>query len=617
MTVEYLVMGETGRKTYFKKENNKLTRIKYREYSLATKPAKKSKSAAKNSKISDDEETLVFSDEEKAEPVPRFFGNSLSKKEKFISKNPEKTKNGNSSSDSDEKPKKSKTHAILDSSSSDEKPKKSKKRSDSEDSDEKPKKSKKHADSDSDEKPKKSKKNAILDSSSSDEKPKKSKKQSDSDSSSSDEKSKKSKKPSDSDSDEKPKKSKKPSVKAPDSDDEPEKETESDSPIEGGKKLKRRVKKSRKSRSDINDVSMDDVKKTLGTLLSRKDRISEILGSSFSNEMLGLINDNISVPSTLPPKSMTNESSITYGIEGGGGDEQTIDGGGFHKISRQEYIIPEIVRCRVEDPYVSWENTYPEYLPVEHTQKIDNENADPEIITKEVQDEIRNGKRKQLIDTMIQFDDSGRPKNPYGRTGVRGKGVFMFWGPNWYVFPLFLRRHRTESSNEGVIELMTLKSKDRFYCPTPSYSKIDPDTISISSQLNDALKKCDVNLDSIISDANKISTNKFYLDSSKNTDNAWALMCVYVYNVGNKVFNNSCVEWIPLKTYSTLEQQMDAEHLQIINEILGEQLIDVETVDPEIADTLQSAQEPQIPQTQQSPRSARIGGFVKLVGHQH
>ena len=40
---------------------------------------------------------------------------------------------------------------------------------------------------------------------------------------------------------------------------------------------------------------------------------------------------------------------------------------------------------------------------------------------------------------MVQFDETGAPRNPMGRTGMTGRGLLGKWGPNHAADPIVTR----------------------------------------------------------------------------------------------------------------------------------------------------------------------------------
>lgn len=58
---------------------------------------------------------------------------------------------------------------------------------------------------------------------------------------------------------------------------------------------------------------------------------------------------------------------------------------------------------------------------------------------------------------MVKYSiEEGLPLFPYGRTGVKGRNTFFYWGPN-HALQIMLTRRLSANS---VIEVLIAKSKD-------------------------------------------------------------------------------------------------------------------------------------------------------------
>ena len=58
--------------------------------------------------------------------------------------------------------------------------------------------------------------------------------------------------------------------------------------------------------------------------------------------------------------------------------------------------------------------------------------------------------KRQTFEGSITFDDHGRPRNPRGRTGLRGRGSLFSWGPNHAVDTIVTRYHPRHDSLQFV-----------------------------------------------------------------------------------------------------------------------------------------------------------------------
>lgn len=154
------------------------------------------------------------------------------------------------------------------------------------------------------------------------------------------------------------------------------------------------------------------------------------------------------------------------------GLESSLQGSKFvHFLARHSpYPATRVQRVPIPDKYVPWEVMWIDYDPVAYTKpKSDFPNdiqgfVDEDILLlQELQLEEVSSKLPALHWNMkstnpagITIDrqswlknedgthlvyklDNGIPQNPYGRTGLRGRGALPRWGPNHYVILIITR----------------------------------------------------------------------------------------------------------------------------------------------------------------------------------
>ena len=114
-----------------------------------------------------------------------------------------------------------------------------------------------------------------------------------------------------------------------------------------------------------------------------------------------------------------------------------------HTRAREE-TTPQYKGKRVEvaDESVPWSKDVPSYNPQEFTddsvltQGVAQGWADPPT-PQRVSDLMQ---RKSYEGEMADFlDEAGVPRNPRGRTGLRGRGLLGKWGPNHAADPIVTR----------------------------------------------------------------------------------------------------------------------------------------------------------------------------------
>ncbi|CAG2164303.1 unnamed protein product [Oppiella nova] len=152
-------------------------------------------------------------------------------------------------------------------------------------------------------------------------------------------------------------------------------------------------------------------------------------------------------------------------LSSGGGPKKLV-----HIFSRQSpYPNTTVHRYPVSDKYVSWDVMWVDYDPIAYTKPRQEfglsfeELADEDILALQVkklenpsiQLPVYEWNRASTNAAGISVDrqsweicddqniiyklDNGIPVNPFGRTGLRGKGALLRWGPNHYVMLVITR----------------------------------------------------------------------------------------------------------------------------------------------------------------------------------
>lgn len=198
-------------------------------------------------------------------------------------------------------------------------------------------------------------------------------------------------------------------------------------------------------------------------------------------------------------------SSLKFGnseFEGGLSKHST----SLHILSRQSpYPGTRVQRIPVPDKYVPWEVMWVDYDPVAYTkQKCDfstslQSHVDEDILLlQELNIEELTSKlpvfkwntssmnpagitidRSSWIlnedgTNMIYVLDRALPRNPFGRTGLKGRGSLPRWGPNHYVVLIITRWRSTKIISGGkVFEFVVEKNLPRWnQISLPVVSKI-------------------------------------------------------------------------------------------------------------------------------------------------
>lgn len=166
-------------------------------------------------------------------------------------------------------------------------------------------------------------------------------------------------------------------------------------------------------------------------------------------------------------------------------------------------------RFYVPEDKLSWDVDYPGYGPEYYVaQKIlDNKEGYAD------QEDVNYGEKiSNLSYVGVIKCVKGHPLNPYGRTGLAGRGLLGKWGPNFAADPIITR----SNSINGRIELLVIKRKDNGKWAIPG------GMVDKNEDVNDTLRRefkeeTGVDLDMI----NAREIYRGYVVDPRNTDNAW------------------------------------------------------------------------------------------------
>lgn len=142
--------------------------------------------------------------------------------------------------------------------------------------------------------------------------------------------------------------------------------------------------------------------------------------------------------------------------------------------------------------------------------------------------------------SQYSTDCHGYPLNPYGRTGITGRGLLGRWGPNHAADPIVTRWKRNEdnsvvthdSTSKSILQFVGIKRRDSGEWAIPG-GMVDPgEMVSITLRREfmeeamnslqkrpDELKKAEESIEAFFEHGEEIY--KGYVDDPRNTDNAW------------------------------------------------------------------------------------------------
>lgn len=167
-------------------------------------------------------------------------------------------------------------------------------------------------------------------------------------------------------------------------------------------------------------------------------------------------------------------------------------------------------RVEVPEEKRSWNAAYPDYKPAYYRS----------LSLKDPKD---SSKDQPWADPENKFDakdlnNQGIPKNPCGRTGIRGQGLLGKWGENWAADPVITRY----DPKTGKLLVLLIKRKDGYWA-IPG-GMVDPGETKLSATAARELKEetgVSINMDN----AKEIYVGM--VDDFRNTDNSWMMTKVY------------------------------------------------------------------------------------------
>uniref|UniRef100_A0A914CXA9 Nudix hydrolase domain-containing protein n=1 Tax=Acrobeloides nanus TaxID=290746 RepID=A0A914CXA9_9BILA len=219
-----------------------------------------------------------------------------------------------------------------------------------------------------------------------------------------------------------------------------------------------------------------------------------------------------------------------------------------------------IFRQFVPDELVKWEKPFPDYNPPDYTSEnlrgkswADSENLD-EMRWNELDGKIN---RVSYI-TKYRIENK-RPQNPFGRTGLQGRGTLGRWGPNHAADPIVSRFYN------GKLQFIAIERGD-------TGGMVDP-----GEDVNETLKRefTEEALDGIddktLEELWKTGVELYrgYVDDHRNTDNAWMETVVVNFHDDKGILNEvkfkagsdaKNVRWLTISPSECLKLYASHEH---------------------------------------------------------
>ena len=184
---------------------------------------------------------------------------------------------------------------------------------------------------------------------------------------------------------------------------------------------------------------------------------------------------------------------------------------------------------------------------------------------------------------------SGRPLNPFGRTGIQGRGKLYYWGPNHAADCILLRQHdgglqllvikRGDTGELALVGGMMDKGETPEQCIKREFGEEAmgvPEEKATHHQSDSTSQGATPNqqrvLDAIFAPANTRCVYRGYVDDARNTDNAWLETAAFVYSLpdsvtkedANRLFvggsDASAVKWVECGVDGEKLPQLYASH---------------------------------------------------------
>lgn len=205
-----------------------------------------------------------------------------------------------------------------------------------------------------------------------------------------------------------------------------------------------------------------------------------------------------------------------------------------HKNCRNAKYLDGPHRTEVPNDRVDWKASWPEYAPVDYTSEkvVHAPWADDEAKLSTFKFNAMDGLiNRKSFTGRYAFDAHGKPLNPHGRTGVRGRGLLGRFGPNHAADPI-VTRFRKDAHGKRVLECVLIKRRDTGEWALPGGMVEAGDTVSLTLKKEfgeeamnsieataDKRREIMVSLDKLFSHGTVIFEG--YVDDPRNTDNAW------------------------------------------------------------------------------------------------
>jgi ADP-ribose pyrophosphatase len=248
-------------------------------------------------------------------------------------------------------------------------------------------------------------------------------------------------------------------------------------------------------------------------------------------------------------------------------------------------------RTPVPVDMVPWDTPFPGYKPCNHTGSAvaklppwaDNPDHLPNIFFNGM-DGLKGEINRISHGGPYEIDPTtGRPINPYGRTGMTGQGDLGRFGPNHAADPIVTRWKKDEAGNR-VLEFVAIKRGDTGEWAIPGGMVEAGDTVSLTLRKEfgeEALNTLEASpeertkMEEMLRKlfANGTEVYRGYVDDPRNTDNCWMeTVAVNFHDENGDIFDKFKlhagddavgVKWVPI----TRELKLYASHEDFVRKV--------------------------------------------------
>ncbi|XP_057661670.1 ADP-ribose pyrophosphatase, mitochondrial isoform X2 [Diorhabda carinulata] len=216
------------------------------------------------------------------------------------------------------------------------------------------------------------------------------------------------------------------------------------------------------------------------------------------------------------------------------------------------YPFSDVKRLQIKDEQVHWSVCVSDYDPPEYNSKalVNKPWADPPIEDKSFKPKWNelDGDINRKSHTGTYRIVNGRPLNPEGRTGIKGRGILGKWGPNHAADPIVTRwkmegnkKVISNTTNLPILQFCAIQRHDCKQWAIPGGMVDAGEKVSETVQREfreEALNNLQVSKEQAEADE-KMIRNFFkngvviyegYVDDPRNTDNAWMETVAYNFH---------------------------------------------------------------------------------------